>query len=82
MSSEDYMHRAKAAGVSFINIGPMRSDNASELASDWIPTRPGTDVALMLGLAFELYTNNLHDLQFLERYCSGFDKFKEYLTGE
>lgn len=77
-----YMHRAKAAGVKFINIGPMRSDNASELASDWIPTRPGTDVALMLGLAFELYTNNLHDLQFLERYCSGFDKFKQYLTGE
>lgn len=78
----DYMHRAKNAGVNFVNIGPMRSDNTVGLASDWIPTRPGTDVALMLGLAYELYTNNLHDAGFLEHYCSGFDKFKPYLMGD
>ena len=77
----DYMHRAKSAGVNFVNISPIRSDNTIGLASDWIPARPGTDVALMLGLAFELYTNNLHDTEFLERYCSGFDKFEQYLTG-
>ena len=77
----DYMHRAKSAGVNFVNISPIRSDNAIGLASDWIPARPGTDVALMLGLAFELYTNNLHDTEFLEHYCSGFDKFEQYLTG-
>jgi biotin/methionine sulfoxide reductase len=77
----DYMHRAKAAGVNFVNIGPIRSDNAIGLGSDWVPTRPGTDVALMLGLAFELYTNNLHDTGFLERYCSGFEEFEQYLTG-
>ena len=77
----DYMHRAKSAGVNFVNISPIRSDNAIGLGSDWIPIRPGTDVALMLGLAFELYTNNLHNKAFLERYCSGFDEFERYLTG-
>ena len=74
----DYMHRAKSAGVNFVNISPIRSDNAIGLGSDWIPSATQVPMLrLMLGLAFELYTNNLHDKAFLERYCSGFDEFEQ-----
>ena len=78
---KQFMLDAKAAGVNFVNIGPVRSDNTKELASKWIPTRPGTDVALMLGIAFELYTRDLQDDEFLKKYCSGFERFALYLTG-
>jgi anaerobic selenocysteine-containing dehydrogenase len=36
----------------------------------------------MLGLAHTLVTENLHDTDFLTRYCVGFDPFKAYLLGE
>jgi biotin/methionine sulfoxide reductase len=33
-------------------------------------------------LAHTLYSEGLHDEAFLQRYCTGFDKFRDYLTGE
>ncbi len=47
----------------------------------WLPIRVGTDVALMLALAHTLLAENLHDRDFLARYCSGFDVFENYLLG-
>ncbi len=70
------------AGVRFINISPLRSDAADELQAEWLPPRPGTDVAVMMGLAHELLINGLHDQAFLDRYTVGFDRFRRYLLGE
>ena len=36
----------------------------------------------MLGVAHTLFENNLHNEEFLARYCVGFEKFCEYLTGK
>ena len=72
---------AVAAGVRFVNISPLRSDMEPELQADWLPARPNTDVAIMLGLAHTLYTEGLHDAAFMHRYCEGFDRFLPYLTG-
>ncbi len=76
------LRKARDAGVSFANISPCRSDMSDELGATWIPARPGSDVAIMLGLAHELVQNNWHDASFLDRYTHGFDQFKAYLNGE
>ena len=73
---------AKAAGVDFINISPLRSDIPEALEADWLSPRPSTDAALMIGLAYVLLSEDLADRVFLDRYTVGFDKFAAYLTGE
>ena len=50
--------------------------------ADWLPIRPNTDAALMLGLMHTLATEELHDTAFLARYCVGFERFQGYLMGE
>jgi biotin/methionine sulfoxide reductase len=52
------------------------------MAADWWPVRPNSDVALMLGLAHTIYTEQLHDAPFLSKYCVGFDQFVPYLIGQ
>ncbi len=47
----------------------------------WHALRPGTDTALMLGLAHTLCTEGLHDRAFLDRYTTGYDEFERYLLG-
>jgi len=73
--------QARAAGVEFVNISPLRGDMDADLGADWLAPRPGSDVAVMLGLAHTLLTENLHDRAFLDRYTVGFDQFADYLTG-
>ena len=68
-------------GVSFVNISPLRSDAAEVLRAEWMPARPGSDTALMLGLAHTLLREGLHDPAFLARYTVGFDRIEAYLTG-
>ncbi|NPC58523.1 molybdopterin-dependent oxidoreductase [Caenimonas soli] len=70
------------AKVQFINISPVRSDLDSSVPHEWVPIRPNTDTALLLALAFEVYTRGWHDKQFLRTHCVGFDRFAPYLTGE
>lgn len=73
---------AHEAGVSFVNISPLRSDVLDTAEADWIAIRPSTDAALMLALAHVLLSEGLHDQAFLDRYTVGFEKFAAYLRGE
>ena len=73
---------AKAAGVDFINISPLKSDIPEALQANWLAPRPSTDTALMIGLAYVLLHEDLVDHSFLDRYTVGFDKFAAYLTGD
>jgi trimethylamine-N-oxide reductase (cytochrome c) len=74
--------RLKAAGTRVISINPYRTDTDEYLNAEWVPIRPCTDVAMMLGIAHTLYTEKLHDQHFLDTYTTGFAKFKAYLLGE
>lgn len=71
--------QAKKAGARFVFIDPFYSDSAGVLADEWIPIRPGTDHALVLGMAHTLLTedrppvNSLIDWDFLHRCTVGFD---------
>jgi len=69
------------AGVKFVNLSPLRTDAADVLDAEWLPPRPGTDVAVMLGLAHTLLAEGLEDRAFLDRYTVGFAQFETYLRG-
>ena len=71
----------REAGVELVVISPVRDDAPGWYGATWLPARPGTDLAVMLGLAHVLYTEGLHDEDFLDRYCVGFERFVPYLTG-
>ena len=57
----------------------MEADLISD--ADWIKISPGTDTALMVGIAFRLETESLADRDFLSKYTTGYDTFLNYLKG-
>ena len=76
-----HLRRLSAAGIPFVNVSPVFQDLAEARGAQWIPIRPNTDTALMLGLAHTLVAEGLHDRGFLGTYCTGFDRFCRYLEG-
>jgi biotin/methionine sulfoxide reductase len=72
---------ASDQGVEFHLIGPLRDDLPAEIGAVWHPIRPGTDVALMFGIAHTLVTDGRHDRNFLDRFCAGYEVFEDYLLG-
>ncbi|HEX9014802.1 MAG TPA: molybdopterin-dependent oxidoreductase, partial [Chloroflexota bacterium] len=86
-------YQAKKAGAKFILVDPLYNESAQALADEWIPVRPSTDSALLIGMAFHMITNNLQDQKFLDTYTIGFDaehmpkgvdpkeNFKDYVLG-
>jgi len=64
----------KDYGVRTIVIDPRYSDTAIDVADEWIPIRPGSDAALVAGIAWVLLDEGLYDQDFLDKYCVGFDE--------
>ena len=75
------MVAAAARGCAFVNVSPLRDDLPVEARAEWLAPVPGTDTAMMLGMAHTLLSEGLHDAAFVARYCSGWDEFEAYLTG-
>ena len=73
------LNGASARGARFVLVSPLKDDFAAELNAQWVPIVPGTDVALMLGLAHALVSEGLHDREFLDRYTVGYERFEAYL---
>ncbi|MCY4547990.1 MAG: molybdopterin-dependent oxidoreductase [Defluviicoccus sp.] len=76
-----WIERLGEAGIEAVSISPLRDDTVAALGARWMPVRPNSDTALMLGLAHTLVAEDLHDRAFLERYCVGFERFRAYLDG-
>lgn len=84
---------AKRAGAKIIFVDPWYNSTMQAIADQWIPVRPGTDTALLLGCAYYMIANDLQDQAFLDTYCLGFDaehmpenadpkgNFKDYVLG-
>jgi biotin/methionine sulfoxide reductase len=77
--SRDALRRFRENRGEIALISPIRDDIDGDCA--WLPARPGTDVAIMLALAYVLATENLADREFLRNYCVGYDRFERYLLG-
>ncbi|GKS92696.1 molybdopterin-dependent oxidoreductase [Acidovorax sp. SUPP2539] len=72
---------ATSRRTAFVNISPARDDLAAVPEAEWLPIQPGTDTALMMGLAHVLVTEGLHDGAFCARYTVGFDRVRDALLG-
>ena len=77
----DQLKACADAGVDFVNISPLRSDALDDLGAEWLAPRPGSDTAIMMGIAHTLLETGCCDRKFLERYTVGFEKLESYLTG-
>lgn len=77
-----WLERCHAQGVDFVNVSPLMTDSLEQVDAAWLPVKPNTDVAFMLGLAYVLETEDLTDQSYLESHCHGFERFRPYLLGE
>lgn len=70
-----YLEQARErSNARMIVIDPRYTDTAAGREDEWIPIRPGTDAALVAGLAHVLISENLVDQPFLDQYCVGYDE--------
>lgn len=88
-----YMQLARDKGSKIIIVDPWLNQTAEGVADEWIPVRPGTDTALVLGMMHHMIENNLQNQDFLDTYCVGFDaahmpegapaedNFRDYVLG-
>ena len=80
-TTKEFIKSCAQKGIEFINISPMEMEADIISNAQWIKIRPGTDTALMLGIAFVLETESMLDKEFLNKYCAGYDEFSKYLRG-
>ncbi len=77
-----------------IIIDPRYTDTMVSVGDEWIPIRPGTDIALAAALAHVMISEDLVDHAFLDRYTVGYDEnslpegapagssYKSYILGD
>jgi len=70
--------RAVQNGARLIVANPRRID-LCRFADLWLRHRPGTDVALLMGMMQVIVDEGLLDSTFIEQRCQNFDVFKESL---
>lgn len=74
VSHYDWVHMREKTGAKIYVIDPRMNDSILGHSAEWLPINPGTDAALVAGIAHYLITNDLADLEFLHTYCVGFDE--------
>lgn len=73
-NTEVFLRRAREKGARVVCVDPRMSPSAVALADEWVPIRPGTDVALMSAMAHVMMTEGLIDAAFVKTHCVGFDR--------
>ncbi len=65
-------------GKPLIVVDPRRT-RAAELATHWLPVRPGTDAVLALGLISAIIQHRWYDAPFVDTWCHGFARLAGHL---
>ena len=69
----------KKTGMKMIVVDPRRIKEA-EMAEMWLPIRPGTDLALMLGWIRIILEEGLFDKDFVNKWTVGFEDLKTVVS--
>ncbi len=69
---------AKKRGAKLIVVDPRQTQSA-RMADIWLPIRPGTDSALLLGMINIIIEKRLYNKEFVEKWCYGFEPLLERL---
>ena len=70
---------AKESGAKIVVVDPRLTNTAAQ-AHEWVPIRPGTDGALLLGLMHVIVAERLYDERFVEANVVGFEELRDYLA--
>ncbi|QHQ35430.1 molybdopterin-dependent oxidoreductase [Algicella marina] len=76
----DFLDEVSARDARIVSVSPI-SDDTECAGVEWLPIRPGTDTALMLGIAHVLISEGLHDKGFLSTHTVGFERLEAYVLG-
>jgi biotin/methionine sulfoxide reductase len=76
-----WLAKAAEAGIRFVVASPSRADLPATVGGEWLPIRPNTDTALLLALCNVLVMERRVDRPFVERCCTGYERFSTYLLG-
>ncbi len=68
---------AIARGATVVCVDPRLNESAA--IAEWVPIRPGTDMALLLAIANVLVTEDLYDKEFINTHTIGFHRFERVL---
>jgi thiosulfate reductase/polysulfide reductase chain A len=75
---EDIVQAKRKRNVKLIVVDPRRIELAA-MADIWLPVRPGTDLALALGMINIIIGEGLYDKDFVEKWCHGFEELKKHV---
>ena len=71
-----FIEEAKKQGAQVVVIDPLRTPTAEK--ADWhVRIRPGTDAALALAIAHEIFAHGWHDEPWLEAHALGWREYRE-----
>ena len=75
--------RARERDIPIISIEPRYTPTAEAVASQWIPIRPTTDVAMMIAISNVWFKEDLCDKEFIKKWVDpeGVRRWKEYVLG-
>lgn len=69
---------ALSRGAKLIYCDPRFSETAAK-ATRWLQVKPGTDLALILGMIHVLIRDNLVNMEFVKKYCYGFSELANFI---
>lgn len=67
---------AHAKGVHIVMVDP-RYNNSCLYADEWVPIKPGTDLALILAMAHVLIKDGKYDADYIANYTVGFEDWQQ-----
>lgn len=72
---------ALSGGATLVVFDPRLSTTAAH-ANEWIPIKPGTDLAVALAMIHVIVNEELYDKEYVENYTHGFDELKAHVNKE
>ncbi len=70
---------AKSKGAKLVVVDPRHSETAI-IADEWLPIKPGTDLALLLSMINVMIEERLYDKRFVSEKTVGFNRLKDEIV--
>lgn len=73
------LSKKHAAGETHYIVVDPRLNSTSPLVDEWLPIKPGTDLAFLLALSNVVVEEGLYDKDFVKKHTTGFDEYAKAL---